>query len=295
MKTNKLKRVFMTLAVLSFVSVSSSAEEPQEYVYLPKSITCTSTTSENKIEEKYSFDNNFRLTEATYTRRTPDNKYFYDDYRLSVNISYDKKTGQVKKANIMSRKMDISNGDSYDDDVFYTFSYDVPGVINVKAKTHKRDGPKEDVYKKDIDGDIDINEQGEMIGAGVYALFVKDIDYDANKNPIQIRHGSARIEINGYDSKNGIFKDSNTPQWLSHFLFDNHESILYYLLNKCTRVNNITEAKIETDEDTSLQSISYDYNEDGYPVAYKSHRVNEDKNVEFNFSGVITYDKKKKK
>lgn len=63
-----------------------------------------------------------------------------------------------------------------------------------------------------------------------------------------------------YDTKNGVFKNTKTPQWALVYLID--DDFALNLVNNCTKQ---TYTDLETNE-SDMYEIMYEYNADQYPV-----------------------------
>lgn len=102
--------------------------------------------------------------------------------------------------------------------------------------------------------------------------------YDANGNLTKMTNSYEEYTFE-YDTKNGIFKNVKTPQWVFVYVLDDH---FMYKVNNPIKVGY----KDLEENQTYSQAISYTYNAADYPT--KMIVVDEDND---NYTAIIQYNK----
>lgn len=176
----------------------------------------------------------------------------------TTNFSYNAK-GQVVK---------IKESDGFE----YVFNYNGKQLVEIIEDSGAANGGYKTVYTFSQSGstvtlnmeavingekyqdkqNLQLDSKGNLISDGFFTY-----TYDANGNAVKM-HSNSGVATLTYDTKNGIFKNMNLPQWVLSY-------ILEYQIN---HINNVLSFSFVSEdvEDNNSGTAKYEYNADGYPT-----------------------------
>ncbi len=247
-----MKKLVLSAFILAGFMITSCEKNddntiPQttESSYLPVKI--------NDTDGIYSFkyDNQNRLTEM----KSSDSETAY----ILTTFTYE---GDRLTA---VKEQEVTPGYSGTEDYVFTYQNNKVTVKVTYTNSSGGNGNMTDVFT--IDG------SGRLINYdGTTAV------YDANGNLIKMTNSYEEYTFE-YDTKNGIFKNVKTPQWVFIYVLDNH------FMHKVNNAVKFGYKDLEENE-TYSQTVSYIYNAADYPT--KMISVDEDNDT---YTAIIQYNK----
>lgn len=154
------------------------------------------------------------------------------DYTITTTLNY---TGDLVTS---AKVQEITIENTYTSD--YTFTYQGNNVMI----SYDDDPEPVDTFT--------IDAKGKLIGYNGGS-----ISYDASGNIKKVINPDDEYTFE-YDTKNGVFKNVKTPQWLYVYLLDDY---FFYLVNNCVKIDY---KDLESSE-TNIQTVTYTYNADNFP------------------------------
>ena len=170
-------------------------------------------------------------------------------------------------ANKLTAVKEIEVAPDYSGTEDYVFTYQNNKVTAKVTYTNSSggNGDSTDVLTIDGNGRLTNYEEGNAI-------------YDTKGNLIKIQSPYDEYTFE-YDTKNGIFKNVKTPQWVFVYVLDSH---FMHIVNNAVK----TEYKDLEENQTYSQTMTYNYNAADYPT--KMSFVDEDNDT---YTATIQYNK----
>jgi len=215
------KIIFATLIFVGFAF--TSCEKDKEDELTTNAIYLPSKIYGDSGPVTFKYDDKNRITEM---------KQGDSDYTITTILNY---TGDL----VTSAKVEeVTTENTYTSD--YTFTYQGNNVL-----ISYDDNPEP------VDA-FTIDAKGRLVGYDGGS-----ITYDTAGNIEKVTSPYDEYSFE-YDTKNGIFKNVKTPQWLYVFFLDDY---FFYLVNNCVKIDY---KDLESSE-TNNQTINYTYNTDNFP------------------------------
>ena len=215
------KIIFATLIFVGFAF--TSCEKDKEDEQTTNAIYLPSKIYGDSGPVTFKYDDKNRITEM---------KQGDSDYTITTILNY---TGDL----VTSAKVEeVTTENTYTSD--YTFTYQGNNVL-----ISYDDNPEP------VDA-FTIDAKGRLVGYDGGS-----ITYDTAGNIEKVTSPYDEYSFE-YDTKNGIFKNVKTPQWLYVFFLDDY---FFYLVNNCVKIDYKDLESSETD----TQTINYTYNADNFP------------------------------
>jgi len=215
------KIIFATLIFVGFAF--TSCEKDKEDELTTNAIYLPAKIYGDSGPVTFKYDDKNRITEM---------KQGDSDYTITTILNY---TGDL----VTSAKVEeVTTENTYTSD--YTFTYQGNNVL-----ISYDDNPEP------VDA-FTIDAKGRLVGYDGGS-----ITYDTAGNIEKVTSPYDEYSFE-YDTKNGIFKNVKTPQWLYVFFLDDY---FFYLVNNCVKIDY---KDLESSE-TNNQTINYTYNTDNFP------------------------------
>lgn len=217
------KIIFATLLFVGFAFTSCDKEKEEQEDQATNAIYLPSKIYGDSGPVTFKYDDRNRITEM---------KQGDSDYTITTTLNY---TGDLVTS---AKVQELTTDNTYTSD--YTFTYQGNNVLI------SYDNDPEPVEAFTIDA------KGKLIGYDSGS-----ISYDTAGNIKKVTSPYDEYSFE-YDTKNGIFKNVKTPQWLFVYLLDDY---FFYLVNNCVKIDYKDLESSETD----TQTITYTYNTDNFP------------------------------
>lgn len=282
------KSILTFVAILSFLYSSA-----QEFVYYPKEVKITN--EEETYTDKYMVNGEGQITQIISLIEYKLGGSSLISYEFCIIPKYDNKKGIIKGAKVYEyynyRDQTIDKNEYYE--LNYTFNYVSETNIKVNVTTSLNAVRNE----REQHGEVIINEKGELVSSDIDGYRNKP-SYD-NKGNMTANEDEPELQTFIYNEQKGALSDITTPKWLIPVLSRfNHSRISETFIwgNMVNAVTESTKVKIKDADHKKNTKFTYQYNEEGYPVAMDIESTDMSSDLEVVVSkGEIKYSKKKAK